>query len=184
MRNKLIIITFICLVFVQIAIPFSMIMKREFVLRSGAEFKFKTAPVDPYDAFRGRYVALRLEGDEVTVSRGLRLHSGQNVYALISADEQGYANLTSVIDRKPANEPYIQAKVRYLSGDKAKLDLGIDRYYMEEKSAPKAERVFRQQSRGDKQGAYLSVKIKGGFPVIQALYVGGKRIEDAVRAIN
>lgn len=181
MKNKLIIGLFCCIALIQIVTPLSMIIKRESVLKNGEQFKFKTAPVDPYDAFRGRYVALQIAGDDIPVSKGLRLINGQNVYAHVTTDEQGFAKLVAVSSSKPRGVSYIQTKVRYVYRDKVQLDLPIDRYYMEEKSAPTAERVYREYSRQGKQDAYVLVRIKDGFAVIESLYVGGKRIEDAVR---
>jgi uncharacterized membrane-anchored protein len=182
MKNNLIIGLFICLASIQIITPLSMITKRESILKNGEQFKFKTAPVDPYDAFRGRYVALQIEENgNILVSQDTRLSYGQNVYALISIDEGGFAKFTTLTTTKPAVAPFIQTKVRHIVGDKAQLDLPIDRYYMEEKAAPEAEKIYRQHSRQDKQDAYVLVRVKDGFAVIEALYVGGRRIEDAVK---
>ena len=184
MKNKLIIGLFLCVSFAQIATPLSMITKREAVLKNGEQFKFKTTPVDPYDAFRGRYVALRIEEDKVSIPKELKFNHGQAVCAQITIDEQGFAKLATVSTSKPHGKPYIQAKVRYVSGvsgDKVYLDLPIDRYYMEEKAAPAAERIYRQYAQRGKQDAYIIVRIKNGFAVIESLYVGGQRIEDAVK---
>lgn len=184
MKNRLIIGLFCCIALMQIIIPLSMIIKRESVLKNGVQFKFKTAPVDPYDAFRGRYVALRIKGDNVSRPQGVSLSYGQNVYALIAIDEQGFAQFSTLSTSKPQGVPYIQAKVRYISGDNVQLDLPMDRYYMEEKAAPTAERVYREYSRRDKQDAYVLVRVKDGFAVIESLYVGGRRIEDVVRSLK
>ncbi len=181
MRNNLLIGLFLCLACVQIITPLSMITNRESILKSGAQFKFKTEPVDPYDAFRGRYVALRIQGNNAPAPKGVKLNSGQNVYALISNDEQGFAKITSLTTSRPAGSPYILAKVRYIAGERVVLDLPIDRYYMEEKSAPKAERLYREYSRRGNEDAYVVIRVKNGLVVIEALYVGGKRIEDAVK---
>lgn len=51
---------------------------------------------------------------------------------------------------------------------------------MEEKAAPAAERVYRQFAQRNKQNAYIVVRIKDGFAVIEGLYAGGQKIEDAV----
>ena len=101
MKTRLIIGLFLCVAFVQIITPLSMIAKRESILKDGIQFKFKTAPLDPYDAFRGRYVALQIEEDYVPMIKGLRLNSGQNVYALIETDSEGFARLTNVTTSKP-----------------------------------------------------------------------------------
>ena len=184
MKNKLIIGLFCCIAVIQLIVPLSMIMKRESVLKKGEQFKFVTAPVDPFDAFRGRYVALRIAEDNVTASKEQRLNNGQNVFAHIGMDEQGFARLTGVTTSQPQGIPYIQAKVRWESGGKVYLDLPINRYYMEEKSALLAERVYREHSMRGKQDAYVLVRIKDGFAVIEGLYVGGKRIEDMVRSLK
>jgi uncharacterized membrane-anchored protein len=182
MKNRLIIGLFFCVISIQIITPLSMIIRRESVLKNGEQFKFKTAPVDPYDAFRGRYVALRIEEDNVPAPKEPRLNHGQTVYALINTDEQGFAKFTAVTAAiKPQGKSYIQAKVRYVSADKVHLDLPIDRYYMEEKAAPEADRIYREHSARNKQDAYVTVRIKDGFAVIENLYVGGQRIEDAVK---
>lgn len=181
MKTRLIIVLFICLSIIQVITPLSMIAKREFVLKNGEQFKFKTVPIDPYDAFRGRYVALRIEENYVTAIKDLRLNNGQMVYALIDVDNQGFAKFTTITTSRPINKPYIQTKIWYFSGDKYYLDLPIDRYYMEEKSAPRAEQIYRQHSQRDKQDAYITVRIKDGFPVIENLFVGGQRIEDAIK---
>ena len=49
---------FAALALAQLAAPLLQIAKYEAVIAYGAEYKFKTAPVDPPDVLRGRYVAL------------------------------------------------------------------------------------------------------------------------------
>ncbi len=184
MRKELIIGLFSGLILLQIAAPLSMIVKRESVLKNGIPFRFKTAPVDPYDAFRGRYVALRVEANKAIKPQGVDLKHGQKIYALIIVDEQGFANVFQITARKPQGAAYLTAKVSYFSSENVIIDLPIDRYYMEEKSAPLAEKVYREHSRRDKQDAYVIVRIKDGFAVIENLYVGGQRIEEVLKNKN
>lgn len=181
MKKGLFIGLFCCLVFIQIVTPLSMIARRESVFKDGEQFKFKTAPVDPYDAFRGRYVALRIAQDSVAAPEGIAFTRGQPVYAHITVDGEGFAKIAAISTQKPRGVHFLGAKVRYVSKGKVSLDLPIDRYYMEEKSAPAAERVYREHSRRNKQDAYVLVRIKDGCAVIEALYVGDKRIEEAVK---
>ena len=56
-RRSLLIIALIGLA-AQFSVMGLMIARREMTLRNGVVCRFLTAPVDPYDAFRGRYVAL------------------------------------------------------------------------------------------------------------------------------
>ena len=62
--NKLRLIIFLLVALAQIAVPASMIWKRQRTLSEGRVWKFRTAPVDPVDAMRGRYLALRFEAEE------------------------------------------------------------------------------------------------------------------------
>ena len=170
------------LMLVQVALPVSMIAKRETTLKYGTAFRFKTAPVDPYDAFRGRYVALRVEVNKVNKPGGMELKYGQKVYAQLSVDENGFATIAQVAVQKPGRGAYLEARAGYSQRDEVQLDLPIDRYYMEEKSAPRAERVYREHSVRGKQDAYVVVRVMDGFAVIEGLYIDGRKIEDLLRA--
>lgn len=184
MRKELIIGLFAGLIALQIALPVSMIAKRESTLKEGAVFRFKTAPVDPYDAFRGRYVTIRAEINKVSKPEGVDLKSGQKVYAQLTVDEKGLAQVLQIALQKPKDSAYLIASVTHPSGNDVGLNLPIDRYYMEETVAPRAEQAYREHSRRDKQDAYVIVRVKDGFAVIEGLYVGDQRIEDVVKRKN
>ncbi|MFH1046063.1 MAG: GDYXXLXY domain-containing protein [Candidatus Omnitrophota bacterium] len=182
MKKESLIGLLVCVALIQLAVPFSMIIRREEVLKTGAQFKFRTEPVDPYDAFRGRYVALKIKEDKVTSAFARELSGGQKIYAPIIVDEQGFAKFSAVTTKRPPKEvAYIQAQVSYIDHDSVCLSLPIDRYYMEEKAAARAEKIYWQQTRANKQDAYALVRIKDGFAVIEGLYVGGEKIEEAAR---
>lgn len=183
MRKELFIGLFSGLILLQIATPLSMIIKRELVLKNGMPFRFRTVPVDPYDAFRGRYVALRVEASKAIKPEGVNLKYGQKIYALIDVDEQGFAKISRITAQKPQGAAYLTAKVAYFSGAEVNINLPIDRYYMEEKAAPQAEKIYREHNRTDKKDAYVLVRIKDGFAVIESLYVGDQRIEEVLKNI-
>lgn len=184
MKKEYITGLFVGLICLQIVLPISMIVKREMTLKNGIPFRFKTAPVDPYDAFRGRYVALRVEVNKVSKPEGADLKYGQKVFAQLAVDENGLAKILGVSLRKPKDSTYLTATVAYPSGNDVTLNLPIDRYYMEEKAAPRAEQVYREHSRRDKQDAYVVVRVMNGFAVVEGLYVGDRRIEDIIRQQN
>ena len=46
----------------QLGVILFQIVNYERILKEGEVFYFKVLPLDPYDAFRGRYVSLRFEG--------------------------------------------------------------------------------------------------------------------------
>ena len=65
-KRTILLAAFTVLVLAQWAVPSSMILRREASLRQGKEFKLRVRPLDPYDAFRGRFV--RLDFDAVAVA--------------------------------------------------------------------------------------------------------------------
>jgi uncharacterized membrane-anchored protein len=58
------------------------------------------------------------------------------------------------------------------------ITVPFDRYYMDEKLAPKAEQVYRDTSRSGRQDAILNVRVRNGYALIESLEVGGKSIRD------
>jgi uncharacterized membrane-anchored protein len=181
MKNKLIPGIFFFLCAMQIVVPLSMITQREETLKKGLIFNFKTAAIDPFDAFRGRYVALRIEEDSVPLSQGVRLSVGQEAYASIAVKDDGFAKFASVTLRRPQRGPYILVKIRGTMASHVLLDLPMDRYYMEESAAPVAEKIYREHAGLGKKDAYVVVRVRKGMAVIEELRVGGKRIEEAVK---
>ena len=171
-RKNTLIIAFVCLAVAQLAVPFSMIGQREITLQNGRAFKFRTAPVDPYDAFRGRYVALSLEqARSVSVTNAADFEHGQRVFALIETNDQGFARIARVSPDRPAVGDYVKTRVGYSWNGNLNLDLPFDRYYMNETRAPQAERAYRRFSSGTNRNSYVTVRISSGFAVIEELYV-------------
>ena len=162
----------------QLAAPASMILKRERVLAHGQAFKFRTAPVDPYDAFRGRFVALGFDQRSVAAPPGHDFARGQTVHVLLAVDAEGFATFSGLRRDRPETEPYLTAKIQYVYGNQIQLRLPFDRFYMDEYAAPAAERVYREQSSRSNRNAYIQVRIDEGFGVIEDLYVDGTPIRD------
>jgi len=174
------------LILAQLAVPISMIQKRELTLKKGKVFRFKTEPVDPYDAFRGRYVAVNAFGARnVPVKDGRTYRRGQRVYVLLSTNDAGFASFAGVSVEPPEHEDYISMKVWYHHRNQTNtlaVTVPFDRYYMNEKLAPEAERVYREHSRrGKKQDAHMTVRVRRGFAVLEELYVADVPIVDFVK---
>lgn len=153
-------------IFVQILIPSYMIWGKYDVLKNGEEVKIKVAPIDPYDAFRGRYVSLRYDND-------LSYEQRQGKYGILKIDEEGFATVKKVEREQPEGELYLTSK---------KDDyfyIPLDRYYMEETLAPKAEEMIS----GEKE-AYVTIRIKGDKSVLSGLYIDGKLVEKILTESN
>ena len=169
---------FILLAIVQIAVSAARIVKWEDVLRTGTLLRFRTEPVDPSDAFRGRYVALQFEQATVPLELGPGSESGEEVYAILEEDDEGFARIGKLVKESPSEGNYLRVKVLYngIRDNEIYLQFPFERFYLEEKIAPAAEQAYREQNRRDKRDAYVTVRIKDGYGVLEDLYVGGKPI--------
>jgi uncharacterized membrane-anchored protein len=178
MKQRIALGLFLCLALVQLAVPASMIVRRELTLHSGRQYRFQTAPVDPYDPFRGRYVALNLHANTAPRPLDLSLTSGQRVYAILTEDAEGFATIASLALTPPGGDAYFQTHVSYVSDDRVHIAIPFDRYYTDEHLAPAAERAYWQHSRLPAHEAYITVRIKDGLAVLEELYIAGKPLQE------
>ncbi|MEI8242780.1 MAG: GDYXXLXY domain-containing protein [bacterium] len=164
----------------QLAVPAWMIGHREATLRLGKVFKFETAPVDPADAFRGRYVSLAVrESSAREISPGTSVKPGETVYVTLQPGPDGNARLGILSRERPAEGDYIRAKA---GCDKTAVVLPLDRFYMNEKMAPRAEQAYRENSRTANHNAHIRVRVRHGDAVIEDLVLDGKPIREYLKA--
>src|SRR3954469_19827099 len=104
-------IAFIVVAGVQLAVPASLVWKREHTLRRGSTWKFRTAPVDPVDAFRGRYVALRFEAETHEIAAAPTVEYGDPVFVILRTDGEGFAEIDQVTTTRPSGDDYIGARL-------------------------------------------------------------------------
>jgi uncharacterized membrane-anchored protein len=190
MKTRIIVSLFVLAVLAQLWVPASMIVSSEKTLESGKAFKFRTAPVDPYDAFRGKYVALQFTAGSVdslvysaySAGNGTPLRYGQKVYAILAEDSSGFAKVIGLQKNSPGQGYYIKAKVNQLFARTIVLEFPFSSFFLEEGKAKKAEELYRQQNRTGKQDSYAIIRVDSkGRNVIEDLVLGGIRIKKALR---
>lgn len=170
-RISVILLVLVCAV--QLAVPLAMIARREIALRNGETFRFRCAPVDPVDFFRGRYVDLgfseeRYEGPDADV-----LLRGQTVFAHLETDEDGFARIVALETTPPESGPFVRCRVRWGGSNRATLDLPFSRYYMKETTAPDAEKLYRERLSDGTGEAWVETRILDGYAVLEELYIDG-----------
>jgi uncharacterized membrane-anchored protein len=187
---KIKLILFATLALIQLAVPATMIVHHERLLRTGLRFRFLCAPFDPYDAFRGRYVALRFDQNHGPFAGGGITRApeyGTTVYALLEVDAKGFARVRSVTAERPRDgSPYCQAKAQFSPAGQAYLEWPFERYYMEEAKAPQAEQAYRtsmprKPAKDQTPQTWASVRIKDGRAVLEELYIGDQPIREYLR---
>jgi uncharacterized membrane-anchored protein len=181
MKNKKnILLLFTLVVLAQLYVPLQMIFNQENIINTGTEFKFQTAPIDPYDAFRGKYITLFFKEREVTVKNVEKYSSGETIFATIITTKNGFAKISSISKIKPENtDSYLKLKIGFPpNNDKITIDFPFNRFYMNENIAPKAEKIYREFSIKKKNETYALVAIKNGEAVIKDVRINEVSIKD------
>jgi uncharacterized membrane-anchored protein len=181
-------------VMAQWAVPAGMIHRREQALRHGTVYRFRVAPVDPYDAFRGRYVALSLAERTAPAKDGF--HRNQPVYLRLENDTHGFARLAEAALRPGREGVWMRARASYSNAgdwrstrqgrmgltDAVSVNLPFDRFYLDEESAPRAEQLYRAAAPrgGTSTNAWLQVRVHRNLAVIEDLYLDGRPIRQVL----
>lgn len=178
--NKLRLIIFLLVALAQIAVPASMIWKRQRTLSEGRLWKFRTAPVDPVDAMRGRYLSLRFEAEQFTCSG--KLAYGEMVYARLKEDADGLAIIDQASETPAEGDDVVQAESLSCYEGKGRVKFFFDRLWVTEANAPAAEKAYAEHSLREKVDAYATVRVHNGDAGIEELFIAGQPLRDYLRA--
>jgi uncharacterized membrane-anchored protein len=164
---------------IQLYVPASMIWKREKTLKEGRVWKFRTTPLDPEDAFRGRYIRLGFVADEVPRSKPLK--AAGKIYAVLKEGADGFAEVESLSLTRAAGDNVIEVGAGYWNDNMQNIEFPFNRYWVTEKIAPEAERAYAANSRRQKQNAYLTVRVHDGDTAVEQLYIDNRPLADYLR---
>lgn len=160
----------------QLAVPAYMIARQQITLREGRVFKLRTAPVDPYDAFRGRYVALRFDAGSLPSTEPWK--QGQRAFAILGEGGDGFAKVERLV-AEPA--PGANDAIPVTIGWANRLNFPFERYYLEESVAPQAEKAYQTANRRESQNAWVTIRVRDAYAALEELFIEGKPIRDFVR---
>ena len=174
---------FVLLALAQLFVPANMIMEQEDVLRTGHAYKFKTAPFDPYDPFRGKFIYLAFEANTFEVPDESVWDYQEPVFVSLTTDEQGFAKIKNVYKEKPDSESdFVMAESMGKDYNTSNLivEYEFDRFYMEESKAFEAEQAYRESSIDSSMVAYALVKVKNGHAVLENVFINDVPIKEVV----
>ncbi len=171
----------IVIAILQLSVPLYMAWHWENILQTGEKFYWQTAPVDPYDAFKGRYMDLRFQQ-----AAGPRLDNtawlyGQTAYAWIDRDSQNHAYIRGISRAVPPHSAYIQVKISSVQDDIIQVELPFKRYYLPEDLTTAAETAYREHAGTT---AVAAVRLKDGYGVIEQLYINNQPLSEFLQHPN
>ncbi len=166
----------------QLAVPASMLRGRERTLREGEVFLFACAPVDPYDAFRGRYVRLSVNAQDVPLAgEPFGTRRKRALFASLGRDGNGFAVVTGASRTRPPAGAFVRAEA-WVRPHEATVSIRppIDRYYLPEHEAPAAERAYAEHARADRGAAVAVVRVRNGDLVVEDVRIDGVPLREWV----
>ncbi|MGZ4966240.1 MAG: GDYXXLXY domain-containing protein [Chthoniobacterales bacterium] len=167
---------FIVVALVQIAAPASMIWKRARTFREGRVWKFRTAPVDPIDALRGRYLSLRFSAEEFPWSGPMP--SVEIAYVMLKEDGDGFAVVDQVSGEKKSGDDVVPVDRFSFYDDKGHVTFPFDKFWVSEADASAAETAYFANSRRDNLNAYVTVRVHDGDAAIEDLFINGQPLRE------
>lgn len=191
MKVRLLVLGLVLTCAAQWAVPVFLIYRGQTTLQQGVQYRFRTAPVDPADPFRGRYVRLDFEAARIVPQGSAReLEADQRAYASLARDAQGDAIVTGLGVTPPDAGDYLHVQVLWNHGEELQMRLPFDRYYLDERLAPEAERRYwaGRPGRGDEEDprrpAYATVRVYKGYAVLEELYIDGRSVHELLREVR
>ncbi len=160
----------------QWAVPVAQILRGETMLREGTALRLALQPVDPYDAMRGRYLALSFTEStrEHSLPDGMR--PGDTLYAVLGADPDGLAHITR-LSREPQDSAFAwKIPTDTPPGAKVRIDIPLTRFYLPEDDAVLIDENLRWRGDGERPqiAASLGVRVKNGAIVAESLWLDGR----------
>lgn len=196
-KKKLFLLFFIVMAAAQLYVPAQMIASRELIRSSGTLFKFKVAPVDPNDPFRGKYIRLDYSADRYYDTLSLLYDENSESYrsrmafALLDTDDDGYAKLHSIRLEAPESGHYVPVEIyhgntRTSEGRSANVVVNypFDKFYMDEMKAPKAETAQRELRNDSSTVTYAKVYVHQGSYLLDDVMINDTSIADYVSKLS
>src|SRR2546421_923778 len=101
------VVIFILVALAQLSVPAVLAWGRIQTLAHGRAWKFKTAPVDPEDAIRGRYIRLSYSIEEFAQSE--RVNWKSPIYVVLKEGADGFAQIDRISQTPITGDNVVQA---------------------------------------------------------------------------
>jgi uncharacterized membrane-anchored protein len=194
-KSKWILVIFVVMVLAQWLVPAQMIYGSNEVLKRGVAMKFKCAPIDPNDPFRGKYIVLDFDMARYIIYTAHDFKIGQEVYLEIGEDSLGFAQIEKIHTAPPsANKVFLRAAIDYISYEtglngynennkiyEISFDLPFRRFYLEETKAPRAEDLYREGMSDTTGNTYGLVYLLKGEARIKDVFIRDTSIYELLK---
>lgn len=191
---------FIAFAAIILLVPIYVAVSSQNVLNNGTFYKFKPMAYDPFDPFRGKFLRVNYETNDIPTK--FQFEEDETAYVSIAVDEEGYAFFQEAFKSPPKRGDYLKTTIAW-AGVNAKLMREMERaaeeddrlsyidapsavrieipdnmnkYFINEDDALRAERVFRKEQ----ENIYIGVRILDGEVRLDNIFVYDQPILDYI----
>src|SRR5260370_40768672 len=125
----------------QLAVPATMVWQRDQTLKQGRIWKFRTAPVDPVDVIRGRYIALRFTAEEFAAPA--KFEAGNKpVYAVLKQGTDGFAEIDHLTTEAAGTNNAVPGESGWWGGGKQQERFPFNKFWVAETKPTATEPAY------------------------------------------
>ncbi len=186
-----------------ILVPVYVAVSSQNVLSNGKLYKFKPMAYDPFDPFRGKFLRVNYETDNVRTKFDFK--EGERAYVSIGVDKEGFAFFEEAYKSPPKKEDYLQTTIKWSGAVEQVLDqieaaaeqdgfdissidsrgsVGIkipdnmNKYFINEDDALRAEKIMLKE----RENIYIGVRILEGEVRLDNIFVHDQPILEYIES--
>ena len=155
---------------IQILLLTGMLFQLENTRNQGALFRLELNAYDPYDMFRGNYLALSFKEDRIKTPLGPLQQNEKFYVKLINDKNTGFARPVKVARTFPGGDNWV--KVNNSGGSVMEEDDTMllysfmqERYFMSEDKIKKAEQALRSATADSNRKCWAEMRVKNGITI-------------------
>ena len=122
-------ISLIAVLVLVLVVVLSFILYNQWPFMTGKKIVLATQPVDPFDPFRGQYMAINYEISRINDIEGFK--EGDSVYISLKEDKQGIWRKEGVSKLKPNKGDFIKGEVTSVYRNSIRIEYGIEQFFFE-----------------------------------------------------
>ena len=113
--KKMMMVLFAVMCLAQWIVPGKMVYDSENTIAEGTLYKFKTAPVDPSDPLRGKYITLNFQENFFQFADSAEWQRGDQIFVTFTTDSAGFAVPEQVYHTTPEAASYLETVVEHVN---------------------------------------------------------------------
>jgi len=157
------VIGLIITVLIILGIVISFISYNHWPILTGNKIVLDTAPVDPFDPFRGQYMTISYDISRLDFVEGFE--EGDKIYVLLEEDSEGVWRFEKASKIRPSGRDFIRGVVERISGGTMSINYGVEQFFFERHADVPTTNITVEVSVANSGRAVFSQLLQHGKPV-------------------